>query len=305
MSNRGSRTTGRLLDLQALPPELTANLSNTKDLEDDVSVVNILKTMWQQKMPTMAARQSCRDVIHNVRDTDPTLAKEMNWGAKMALCAYALPYYWSFMVDHLYESNEAFGRYLEGLVAETTATAYDHMTDVVEGKVDVIDMTHKTMGGFYLRTPIQIWNRNRKRVYQIPSWEHRNELLHYFMIGHVNVYVLKHMLAADQYELLVLFRGTSNEFNAIPQYGSAMRSTQIYRLPQYDPLTNTVHPEGSETRPLYYYYYCDMLRQVEPLIFWALDQLGWDHPHCQRILVCGHSMGGALTLTWDVRVDDA
>ena len=196
---------------------------------------------------------------------------------------------------HLKNSN--FMRIAQAFIAEATFLAFRQMDDICQGHRDLVNLPNRTqMAGFYIRTKVQVWNRNGRRVYRIPRWERRYQLAGSLMVGDSNCYVMRSN-HKETFDLYLLYRGTSNEFNAIPQYGASMRNVQLFRKPQYDPLTNKIHKGGSVTVPLFYYYYCDIIRDLWPHVMKALEWLGWDDERCRRIVVTGHSMGAALTTT--------
>lgn len=294
-----------------LPKELIEGVDIKEDIVDaaQIDAFQILSSWLNHKYPTMLSKQDCRDVINNRSySSNSDTEKEIFFGAKLSLIAYSMPFYFPQICTHLHMRNDQFVNYLEGFVAESAFLAYQNMDMILEGDLNMIALPPDTqVSGFYVRTPIQIWNRQKRRVYKIPSWEKRDRLLKTLIIGNVNVYVLRRNLE-DGYECYVLFRGTSNEFNAIPQYGDRMTNTQLYRVPMYDPSENKFYETGSQSVPLFYYYYSDMIDNVMPHIVQCLDWLHASDPGCQRIVVAGHSMGAALTLTfcylWKLRHPD-
>lgn len=285
-----------------LPHELLDGADVESELKtaiDNINPTEVIHKWITHRKPTMTQSHDCVDVLADVSaEQDKVGKQELYLGGKLALCGYAMPYFMSEISNHFHMKNHKFYDHLESFVAESTFLAYQDMDDIVEGKKDKeILPDDAQVGGFYIRTPIQMWNQQKKRVYRVPSWENRKNLLKYFVVGNVNVYVLRQNLE-DGYECYICFRGTSNEFNGIPQYGEKMKNTQIYRLPQYSPLENKFYTEGSNGIPLFYYYYTDMIVNVYPHIMQCLEWMNAMDDHCKRIVVAGHSMGAALTTTY-------
>lgn len=290
-----------LFDPKNIPAELVQGVDIKRDILPVVSkpdTWSVLYAWYTHKYPSLTNNQTCKDVIsgHNMSPTSKS-GREMFYAAKLALCGYALPYYFSRISTRLHMKNHQFVRYLESFVSETTYLAYHNMDEILEKRIKYIELPADTpVAGFYVRTPIRIWDRRKKRVYKLPSWKLRQKLLNKLVVGNVNFYVLRQNLP-DGFECQILFRGTSNEFNGMHQYGDSMRNTQLYRVPQYDPVKHRFHPQGSQSIPLFYYYYCIILEDAWPHLIQCLEWLHATHRDCRRILVAGHSMGGALTLT--------
>lgn len=287
------------------PKDIPKELIDDVDIKRDVlasarpDVWSVLYSWYNQKYPTLKGNQTCKDVISGGHmSTTSTSGREMYYAAKLALCGYAFPYYFSQISTHLHMKNHQFVRYLQSFVSETTYLAYHNMDEILEKRITVMTLPDNTStAGFYVRTPIRIWNRAKRRIYRLPSWAQRDKLLKQLVIGNVNFYVLRRNVA-DGFECQILFRGTSNEFNGSHQYGKNMRNTQLYRVPQYDPVKNQFHPGGDQAVPLFYFYYCALLEDAWPHLMQCLEWLHASHRDCKRILVTGHSMGGALTLTF-------
>jgi hypothetical protein len=292
---------GSVFNPRDLPKELTQGVDVQRDVLEaaQVDTFQVLYSWFNHRYPTMINKQDCKDMISDQSDYDDAQTRrEMYYGGKLALIGYAMPFFIPRVTKQLHMKNASFIRYLESFVAESSFFAYQNMDDILEGKTDFVALPEDAqMSGFYVRTPVQIWNTQNKRVYKVPKWEKRTDLLKYLVIGNVNVYVMRKNLE-DGFECYILFRGTSNAFNAVPQYGKAMENTQVYRVPQYDPIENKFYPEGSRSVPLFFYYYSDMIYNVMPHILQCLDWLHATDEGCHRIVVSGHSMGAALVSTF-------
>ena len=300
--------TRSLFDPEDLPDELTQGISIESEVlnPDNFNPLNVFRAWISNKTPTIDARQDCKDVISGeMSNKDEQTHKELHHCAKLAMIAYSLPFYIPEISTHMHLKNDMFNTYLRGFVASSTVLAHENMDEILEGHRNLITLPRDNqIGGFYIRTPIQTWslkNGKPKKEYDIPSWKNRRQLLHRFISGNVNCYVLRSRRddsANGEFECNILFRGTSNEFNGIPQYGDHMQNSQLYRLPQYDPIKNKLYTNGSTKIPLFYFYYVDMIENVRAHIIQCLEWLGAMNACCKRIVVTGHSMGAALTLTF-------
>lgn len=285
-----------------LPGELSRRLDMDRDVMGSIKVSpwEVMRTWYQERKPSVTHQQDCVDAISgNPPDSNREDEKELFMGGKLAFLAYAMPYFMPLAGGRFHMRNDAFVQYMQSYVGQATLAAYKHMNAILDGQVNFLLMPdHTNVSGFYIRTPIQVWNQAGQRVYRIPSWTRRQNLLHNVVVGNVNVYVLRQNLKPHEgFELYVCLRGTSNEFNGIPQYGRKLNNTQVFRVPKYDIQTGKFHMNGSNTTPLYYYYYALQLEQVWPELCQCLLWLGVEDPECRRIVVAGHSMGGALTIT--------
>lgn len=281
-------------------PDLFSGVNIEKEVQKvgNISIFSILKKWIGLKNPSIITNQDCTDVISGKTDyNDSKLRTELLLGSKLALMAYALPGFYPEISTNLYLKNSSFMTHFSGHVSQYARIATNAMDDILEGKSKFITLPDDNkLAGFYVRTPIRIWNKKGKKQMKIPSWDKRQDLINYFVLGNTNVYVLRKKITLHKYELYVLFRGTSNEFNGIPQYGQHYKNTQLFRYPQYDPIEEKFYPKGSNTKPLFYFYYMEMVKDVQEHIYKLLDILGVDDNMCERVVVSGHSMGGALTI---------
>ena len=262
------------------------------------NIWDVFRTWLRQKSPNIIQKQDCYDVIRGigVKDDDK-LRIQILEGAKLALMAYALPYFFSHITTNYHFKNSTFMSYFERLMAESTFLAYENMDSIIEGDTKLIELPDDNqLAGFYFRTPIRMWNKQGKSVFNIPKWSERMKLLNYIVVGNVNVYVLRKNLK-EGFELYINFRGTSNEFNGIPQYGKSLKNTQIFRCPRFNIEEQKIE-EPSDDKPLFYYYYSEMILDAKEHIYECLRQLDIDNRQCKRIVVSGHSMGGGLTITF-------
>lgn len=292
---------GQLFNPRDLPRELVEGMDIKQEILDAAQIDprEVLMSWLQHRYPTIINRQDCEDVISaQSYKHDTSTFQEVQFGAKLALIAFSMPYFMQRITSHLHMKNNQFLKYLESFVAESTFLSYKNMDQIVQGETKMLDFpVDAQVCGFYVRTPIQIWDENKRQIFTIPRYEDRTNLLNYYVTGNVNVYVLRKN-TVDGFECYVTFRGTSNEFNGIPQYGRKMNNTPVYRVPQYDPIENKFYDEGSTRIPLFYLHYCEMVTNAMPHILQCLEWLQARDELCKRIIVAGHSMGGAMTLAF-------
>ena len=286
---------GNLFNPKDLPHDLTRDIDIEKDIQPS-AVINpkeVLLSWISHRYPTLMEKQDCQNVITMQSDHNDQV--DLYFGGKLALIAYSLPYFLQPISTHFHMKNSQFVKYIETFVAESTFLAYRNMDKILEKQTNTIQLPPSAqISGFFIRTPIQIWNERKQRVYKIPTWEHRMQLLNYLVCGNVNVYVFRQNLETG-FECYVLFRGTSNEFNGIPQYGKNMANTQLYRIPQYDPIENKFYEQGSDSTPLFHHVYIDMVQNALPHILQSLEWLNvWQ---AERVVFAGHSMGAAMVLS--------
>lgn len=271
----------------------------------DISYVRLFSS-WLDTGPAIHERNTCRDVINNKStDTDEELNIEVQLATKLSMIAFSLPYLIPDIMEHIFQPNFRFDEFVSRIMADSGYIAAQHMSEVIQGEKEMVytNINSRTVG-FYVRTPIHIKNKQGKPVYRIPDIKNKSELVKkgYDIQGNMNSYILKHFYelqhsdTAPSYDCYVLFRGTSNDFNALPQYGISMYNSQVFRRPDYDPIHKRFFPDGSNKVPLFYNYYCDLVDNIKHHVYNALDKL-----HAmdgRRIIVCGHSMGAAVSITF-------
>lgn len=248
---------------------------------------------------TDSKRQTCRDILSctPISEKDP-LYRDLELGMRLATLGYSLPEFVIAFSRFIHQPNVTFRQTIDHVIAANGSKAQQNLMNILEGKCNQIILPKDSQfSGFYIRTPVQVWNPKGKATTKIPTFEKRYDLSESFISGNVNFYVVKRPLPEGIFDIYVMFRGTSNEFNAIPQYGKDYENTQVYRVPQYDPLTDTFILGGSVDKPLLFYVYCDMIRNIENELFSLLQGMGAMESNCRRIVVAGHSMGGALVNT--------
>ena len=296
MSLDSPNPSSALFNPRHLPPELMESVDlNVVAKNIDLNAVDIFDAFWHRRGPTLTQTHTCVDMINGKSDEyDKTTWNDIQFSAKLASVAYSMPFFFPQISDHLHYKNYNFFKYMSSFVSESTFLANDQMDKMMRDEVKKIMLPDDAqMAGFYIRTPIRIWNKSGERIYTIPDWDHRKQLLADHVVGNVNIYVLRKNTPTG-FECYILFRGTSNEFNAIPQYGEKMKNTQVYRFPDYDPIEKTYHHKGSETIPLFYPLYSEMIDDAMPHILKCLEWLKVGDSTCERIVATGHSMGGAL-----------
>lgn len=272
----------------------------------DVSYVRLFSS-WLDTGPAIHERNTCHDVINNTSaDYDNNLNRELQLATKLSMIAFSLPYIIPDIMKHVFQPNFRFDEFVSRMMADSGYIAAQHMSEVLQGEKDMVytDTNSRTVG-FYVRTPIHIKNKQGKPVYRIPDFKHKSDLVKkgYDIQGNMNSYILKHFYEEKpvnpnhpQYDCYVLFRGTSNDFNALPQYGVSMYNSQVFRRPDYDPIHKRYFPEGSNKVPLFYNYYVDLVNNIKKHVYHALEKL---HAlNGRRIIICGHSMGAAITITF-------
>jgi len=284
-----------MFNVEDLPTDLVGKITVDQIMSSfKLDASGLIDGVFLQEHVDLGESQTCTEVI-GVDKNDAETMKELDLGCKLSFLAYGLPYFVANLSDRLHYRSSAITSYASTLVSESSFIALQQMEDILAHEIHALTLaSNPQFSGFYIRTATRIWNKQRKRIYKIPKWENRLKLLNCHIIGNVNLYVLRKNTSSDKYECYVMFRGTTNEFNGIPQYGKNMRGTQMYSIPTYDPIEKKTYPNGSETIPLYFPLYTDMVNDAIPHIFQCLEWLHAMDKSCERILVVGHSMGACL-----------
>ncbi len=249
--------------------------------------------IWR-KAPNVMTKQDCNG--------SAKAQAEAAYAVKYAFLAYAFPWLLTVLGPNMDLPNTTFTQLAQRTMAADGFECFQNMQEILDDEVKFIPMPDDTeVSGFFFRTATRLWNKAspNERVYTLPDWDHRHDLLHLHVIGNVNAYVLRRNLSEGNYELIVLFRGTSNELNAVPEYGEALSNTQLFHLPDFN--VDTAEHSTNENEPLFYHHYYCIIMDALPHIYRLLEVLGASD--AKRILCAGHSMGGALVVTfaWMVR----
>lgn len=229
------------------------------------------------------------EMIHIQSD----LEKEIDLAGKLSFIGYSLPFFLEKLLPRFHLSNKLFFEYATNYIAMSTILAYQNTDEILEKNLTFLTVPDDCpVSGFYIRTPPRIYSNDKEIDYktEFPTWENKDKLNDYIVKGNVNVYVLKNKKNSECY---VCFRGTSNEFNASHQYGRNLSNTPVYALPDYDFDSEKRITLPPENKPLFFYYYSEMILEVYQHIINCLELLDVDK--VKRIVVSGHSMGGALT----------
>lgn len=285
---------------QTLPKPLIQGVNIAKmikkGLVEDGSK-DLLDVIIHDQTKTLSNRETCTDMM-TMDILDDKEYDELSKNARMAMLTYSFPYFIGPLGESLHKNPHDFYEDLEKYAVELLPYATDHLRCLLEKEAP---MTHLIpnkcpIAGFYFRSPVRVYNNKGRRVYKMP--EDPQELLKYRVFGNVNVYVLREHLADGNYRCYLMWRGTSNHYNAVPQYGKLLNRTQVFNFPEFDPIGQTFHPQGSSDKPLFYRHYCDIVDDVFSIILKALEFLGAFDSECLETIVTGHSQGGALTHTY-------
>lgn len=271
-------------------------LSSHGSLAREVDV--LLASLWNTLTGSPARSLVRGTTPERELQTMPDLRAEILYGSKLSALAYATPELFPQCSEALSLPPPLFSLRVRNLVRASNGPKRSSAGD--GGRPGTL--ASRGLTGFYVRTPVRLWNRRSERVKTLVEWKERSRLLAYRVKGNVNVYVCRRERgppsARRSFELYVLFRGTSNEFNGIPQYGDGIGNTPVMRVPEFHLERASAHPGGSHKVPLFYFYYGEMVLDVKEHIYNCLRHLGVESPRCARVVVAGHSMGGALTTTF-------
>lgn len=269
-------------------------------LEDQYSIWKAWKPYLQRDITQL---YECKHVIRDVNlQSYPHLERHIHDCIKFSFMAYTSPHLFLSLTANIFDSNYHFQNIMYQIMSESSQTAYRVMNQINANQINFLE-TDGHVGGFYIRTPIRMWNAHGRRVYQLPPYIRREELTKYRIEGNVNAYVIREPIivsdrktSTNKFRLRVLFRGTSNDFNGIPQYGHKFSNTQVFSLPTFDPTDNKTYSCGSSSKALFMKVYVDLVRNVWPHVKQCLRWLRIDSSNCQEVVVTGHSMGAAMTL---------
>jgi hypothetical protein len=289
-----------------LPQSLVKDIELDRVIFDtqNLSIHQIVRDSTTYTYPDLRHAQQCENkVTGSSLSTDEH--EELSWAVKWACIAYTLPWMFRFIPKYLHLPNRQFNERMLQVMQEHHFDACLHYDTLLVTQVAPLALPEDTsVAGYFIHTPLKVslppskpraskrGPKKSKPLNRLP--ERKEELEKLDIRGYMNVYVLRYHVSDDEHELMVLFRGTSNDFHAPPQFGNQFRRTQVFSFPSRCTVDQSDWPEGSETRPLYTPYYSEMLLDVKDHIYHHLERL--DVSGAERILVTGHSMGGALTI---------
>ena len=107
-----------------IPKEIKKGLKLNRK---DVSILNIVRYWFGVKGPTIYKRQTCRDVLSDLTDDDRQFMKEMQLGSKLAMIAYAFPYFISRISLNFHLKNLSFDEKMTKHIANSSFLAFKHL----------------------------------------------------------------------------------------------------------------------------------------------------------------------------------
>jgi len=251
--------------------------------------------------------QYAHDVItgQNI-DYDSDIQQFVKKCVHMAYLAYSLPYFIPYFLQTLFSpSLSSTNAYLlmQATLEKYHFASIQYMIHTLYDPQDIspiIPLSRQDMAGFFIRTPLRVWD-NQWQLTSIPSWSHRHQLCdepysHWFWCGNNVAYIFR-----VRHRIWISFRGTADDFNAANQYGKHMQKTQVYRKPDFQPLTREFFVNDEKTNENNTsLFFSNYVFQVEDLLPHLIQSLEWldalNDQKCHDIVVTGHSMGGALVL---------
>ncbi len=250
---------------------------------------------WWQGAPArnVGTLQDCQEVLSG--HLTSAQWKDALYGAKLSFLGYAFPFLFTQIAPLLDLPNRVFTTRVRGIMASDSFQCFHVMDQILSGEIQMITLPTSTLvSGFYIRTPIRLFAKDGSPLTHPPPWPQRLSLLNGRVEGNNNAYVLRRNLPNNTHELYILFRGIANEFNSLSQYGKSLSKTQLFQCPDFDIDKEQKVPQGSDTIPLFYHSHWAVIKDLEPHLLKSITRL--DGENATRILVCGHSLGGALAI---------
>jgi hypothetical protein len=215
--------------------------------------------------------------------------RDLEVGARMSMLAYAQPFSLRWAAKYLHMQNSVFSRLMAQPVAETVYLSGVHTSRMLsDPEYHVVLPDSTPIAGFFVQTPPRLWSSARRRLTKVPK--NKCDLLKRFVTGHVSAYVLRSRVDREPV-VYVLFRGTTSPFHGVHQYGEDYGNTQVFRVPDFS-LDGEHCAGGSKHRALFFHAYVAMAHDCFDAVLRCVLEL-WNEG--ERLVVCGHSMGGALT----------
>lgn len=274
-------------------------------------LLHILKMFFRTDQPSLLYQANCMDMITGSKvEFDSQLQNVLVESAQLAMLAYALPVDLPHIVTRLFGPSEQFMYFIEHHLPPHTRQSYRQLDACWKKSCKSLKNGTYIDGsweGFYIRTPLHVWDQKGQLVTELPDWKHRDKLSEMLVIGNNVAHVYRQQIgdsktnsnSKSKFRCFVLFRGTTDEFNSASQYGTHMNRTQLYRLPEFDPITRRHYANGSTRHPCFFFNYVAQVENLSPAIYDCLARLDAWSDQCEEVVVTGHSMGGALTLVFE------